>query len=49
MDFLQLATKRYSSRKYEARKVEDKKLSKILEAGRGGTFSINIIYYKEVV
>jgi nitroreductase len=34
MDFLQLAKKRYSSRKYEARKVEDEKLSKILEAGR---------------
>jgi hypothetical protein len=30
MDFLQLATKSYSSRKYEARKVKDKKISKIL-------------------
>jgi hypothetical protein len=39
----------YTSRKYEARKVENEKLSKILEAGKGGTFSINIIYYKEVI
>ncbi len=34
MDFLELAKKRYSSRKYDGRKVEEDKLEKILEAAR---------------
>ena len=34
MDFLTLATNRYSVRKYETKEVEKEKLQKILEAGR---------------
>jgi nitroreductase len=34
MNFLELATNRYSVRKYEAKKVEEEKLLQILEAGR---------------
>ena len=34
MDFLELAKKRYSSRKYKDTLVEEEKLNKILEAAR---------------
>ena len=34
MDFIELARKRYSSRKYKSDKVEDDKIRSILEAGR---------------
>ncbi len=34
MEFLELCKKRYSVRKFSSRKVEDKKIMKILEAGR---------------
>lgn len=34
MNFLELAKKRYSSRKYKSERVEEEKLLKILEAGR---------------
>lgn len=34
MDFIELARRRYSSRKYKADKVEDEKIRSILEAGR---------------
>jgi nitroreductase len=34
MNFIELATKRFSARKYLAKKVEPEKLQKILEAGR---------------
>ena len=34
MDFIELAKKRYSSRKYKAKVVEEEKLKLILEAGR---------------
>lgn len=34
MEFLELATKRFSVRKFEEKPVEDEKLQKIMEAGR---------------
>jgi nitroreductase len=34
MDFIDLATKRFSARRYTAEKIESEKLQKILEAGR---------------
>jgi len=49
MDFLELAQKRYSSRKYEEKKVEEEKLLKILEAGRVAPSAGNLQPVKSIV
>jgi len=41
MDFIQLAKKRYSSRKYKQQDVEDEKLNIVLEAGRIAPSAVN--------
>lgn len=41
MDFVQLAKKRYSSRKYKQQSVEDDKLNFILDAGRVAPSAVN--------
>ncbi len=41
MDFLELATKRYSERYYDPRPIEEEKLRRILEAGRAAPTACN--------
>jgi nitroreductase len=49
MDFIELATKRFSARKYSADKVEPEKLQKILEAGRLAPTACNNQPFKLIV